>query len=64
MEFELLKWGDGTIRLAFWDSDEGKDRIFVLGEDGLAYIQNDETEERTQINLVQELRKMAEQTVS
>lgn len=34
---ELLKWGDGTIRLAFWDAISGDDVIFALGEGGQAW---------------------------
>lgn len=34
---ELLKWGDGTIRLSFWDVVSGNDAIFVLGEGGQAW---------------------------
>lgn len=61
MELELLKWGDGTIRLAWWDSLEGHDRIFVLREDGTA-AESDHSEEEehlTPIDLVAVLRQMA-----
>lgn len=57
MRFELLAWGDGTIRLTFWDSDYGNDRSFILGVDGLAYEEaKDET--RHVVDLIVELRKM------
>lgn len=58
MELELLTWGDGTIRLSFWDSLHGQDRIFILEADGRAY-EADEADTRTSVDLVLELRKMA-----
>jgi len=57
MELELLLWGDETIRLSFWDSLEGKDRVFLLGGDGLAYIEGDDGTLEL-VNLVNELRGM------
>lgn len=60
MDLELLVLSDGTIRLAFWDSVEGKDRIFILG-DGRAYVeieQPDGSETRELVDLVGELRSM------
>jgi hypothetical protein len=36
MELELSDWGDGSVRLTFWDSMHGDDRVFVLLEDGTA----------------------------
>lgn len=64
MRCELLAWGDGTIRLSFWDSLHGSVRDFILGEDGRAYIeieQSDGTEIREPVDLIAELRKMATQ---
>lgn len=58
MDLELLAWGDGTIRLAFWDSMEGKDRIFILADDGQAYVEEDDGS-RTRVDLVTELRGTA-----
>ncbi len=61
---ELLQWGDGTIRLAFWDSLHGDDKIFILEESGQAFISeytDDSDEEvRIPVDLVAELRKLAE----
>ena len=62
MELELQQWGDGSIRLAYWDYMEGKDRIFVLLADGTAReaTQVDETtEELTPVDLIAALRVMA-----
>lgn len=62
MELELLKWGDGTIRLAYWDSLEGKDRVFVLNEDGTACeSDHEDAETLTPVDLVAVLRQMAEE---
>jgi hypothetical protein len=36
MEFELMVWGDGTIRLAHWDRLHGDDIVITLGKDGTA----------------------------
>ena len=64
MDAELLVWGDGTIRLAFWDSLRGNDRIFILREgldamESSAAAEHDE-EVLTPVNLIAELRKMAQ----
>ena len=60
---ELLRWGDGTIRLSFWDVSRGEDRIFVLREDGLASlvsaIADDGSETLVAVNLVLALRRLA-----
>jgi hypothetical protein len=58
MQAELLIWGDGTIRLSFWDSLKGEDRIFILGDDGQAYVEEDDGS-RSRVDLVVELREMA-----
>lgn len=58
MELELLRWGDGTIRLYFEDYLEGKDRVFILWPDGTAAEDNDEL---TPVNLVLALRAMIEE---
>ena len=55
---ELSSWGDGTIRLSFWDGDHGNDRIFILGEDGRAYVEDDD-DNRTPVDMIAELRAMA-----
>jgi hypothetical protein len=55
---ELCAWGDGTIRLAYWDTSEGKDRIFILGEDGRTYVEDDD-DNRTPVDMIAELRTMA-----
>lgn len=61
MEFELFQWGDGTIRLSFEDRIEGKDRHFILLEDGTVEeaTENESGEEtRAPVNLAIELRNM------
>lgn len=59
---ELLKWGDGTIRLSFWDAISGADVVFVLQPSGQAWRAG-ETEEHgeswTPIDLVRELCSLA-----
>lgn len=55
---ELLEWGDGTTRLAYWDSEHGLDQIFILGEDGTAYTEADD-DIRTAIDFVAALRALA-----
>lgn len=59
---ELLKRGDGTIRLAFWDSLHGADAVFVLQASGQAW-RAEEAEEDGEawlpVSLVQELRALA-----
>lgn len=57
MEFELLVWGDGAVRLTFEDRLEGNDIVFTLGEDGQARYWDGEDGEP--VNLVAELRKLA-----
>ena len=54
---ELMTWGDGTIRLTFWDSLHGDDKSYVLG-DGFVYLSN-ESGTMTPIDLAVELRKLA-----
>lgn len=65
---ELGTWGDGTIRLAFWDSMHGDDRIFILNEDGTVgqhtYVYESEDDEEgrevvTPVDLVAKLRELA-----
>lgn len=60
MDFELLAWGDGTIRLTYWNAETGDDIVIVLGSDGQAYlvtdIRDDGTEARQGIDLVPYLR--------
>ncbi len=61
-KFELSEWGDGTTRLAFWDSMSGDDVIYVLNEDGsvdVSHFDENEIETRTRINLALELRRFA-----
>ncbi len=57
MDLELLEWGDGTIRLSFWDSSVGADRHFILDQNGSAK-EKDDQDVCQPINLVIELRKM------
>jgi hypothetical protein len=63
MELELLVWGDGTIRLTYWDSAAGADKVFLLGDDGRAYLtdygDDDDQEIRRPVDLVLSLRQMA-----
>ena len=37
IDLELSEWGDGTTRLSFWDSLHGRDKHFVLREDGRVF---------------------------
>lgn len=37
-KWELSQWGDGTTRLAYWDSLTGKDTVIVLNNDGTASL--------------------------
>jgi len=53
---ELMEWGDGTVRLAYWDSLHGEDESFIL-HDGEAYVE-DEKGFRVSVNLVDELIRM------
>ena len=55
---ELSAWGDGTIRLSFWDSEHGHDRIYILGEDGQTYTEDDD-DKRTPVDMITELRALA-----
>ena len=61
---ELMKWGDGTIRLTFWDNVHGDDIMIVLNEDGTAQqsvaMHEDGREDFAPVDLVATLRKMAE----
>lgn len=54
---ELMEWGDGTIRLTYWDSLHGENESYILDADGQAYIE-DEKDFRVSINLVEKLRKL------
>ena len=36
---ELLRWGDGSARLVYWDSLHGEDIIFTLKDDGTCYME-------------------------
>ena len=54
-----MKWGDGEIRLAFWDSLHGEDIIYILSERGDAFLELEEGELLEQVNLVEELCKLA-----
>ena len=59
---ELMVWGDGTIRLTYWDSMHGNDRIYVLGRTGLAFCSSHDGDAETLTvidNLVLELRELA-----
>ena len=65
---ELAEWGDGTIRLAFWENMHGDDKIFVLGGDGQAFLSRYDEQENSEykevlvpINLVLSLRELAKQ---
>lgn len=62
MEFELMEWGDGTIRLHYEDRLAGRDRSFVLTESGEAFEATrgeDYDETMTPVSLVLVLRAMA-----
>lgn len=59
MEFELLQWGDGSIRLSYEDHLHGHDRVFVLKADSTTWESDrGEAEILTQVNLVAILRAM------
>lgn len=53
-----MSWGDGTVRLTFWNSLHGEDESFILDKDGQAYVE-DEKGFRVSVNLVYKLRKLA-----
>ncbi len=57
--WELSEWGDGTVRLAHWNSLTGEDTIIVLNPDGTAslssYTDDSDTEIYQAINLQQYL---------
>jgi len=55
---ELMKWGDESIHLTFWDSVNGDDVCFVLTKTG-AYIEDD-ADKQTPCDLTAELIKLAE----
>ena len=38
LDFELGKWGNGTVRLAHWDSIYGEDIVIELLPDGKARL--------------------------
>ncbi len=58
---ELSSWGNGRVKLAFWDYLSGNDRIFSLEPDGTVFEESmkDDDETRTVVNLVAVLRKIA-----
>ena len=62
---ELSAWGDGTVRLSFWDSSEGKDRIFVLRQGQLCQlslgIDDNGVETFREVDLVTELHKLVKE---
>lgn len=62
IQLELGLWGDGTMCLAFWDAMHGKDRIFILREDGTASRSSwdGDFQQLTSVNLVIELRRLIE----
>jgi hypothetical protein len=61
---ELSAWGDGTVRLSFWDSDEGKDRIWVLRQGQLCQVSlgfdENDVEQFREVDLVTELHKLVQ----
>lgn len=61
---ELARWGDGSVRIAFWDSMHGEDVIIEITPDGaiqhghevVGYDESAELiETRTPVNLNQAL---------
>lgn len=69
MNLELSMWGDGTIRLSFWDNLRGKDVHFVLDEDGQArrrYYQSEESDDEMfePVDLVLKLRELVQENKS
>jgi len=58
---DLSVWGAGEIKLAFWDSEHGEDRIFALTHDGMALeeVTEGDNETKRSVDLVQELRALA-----
>lgn len=63
MKLELSEWGDGTIRLSFWDLLHGDDIHFILNLDGSAsrscgYDENDEEITEAVEKLPQALRNL------
>lgn len=65
-QLELMEWGDGTIRLSFWDSLHGHDEVFILNEDGTAerstgFVSEDSDEESfIRVELPSALRELLE----
>lgn len=64
MSLELSRHSGGIIDLYYEDRINGKDRLFRLGTDGLAYevtYDDDDNEVFTPVNLVDVLRAMAQE---
>lgn len=68
LQFDLDRWADGRVHLIRWDSFQGNDIHYILNEDGtvsrLTYRistdpEFDGDEQLRTVDLVQELRKMA-----
>ena len=52
-KWELSKWGDGDIRLVYWDWMAGKDVIIVLKNKKAYLVGWREAETLTEINLAE-----------
>jgi hypothetical protein len=63
VDLDLCTWGDGGIRLVFWDYLQGQDQVFVLHADGTA-TQETEGETETSVNLVLALRELLTKQLS
>jgi hypothetical protein len=58
---EIYMMPDGQVRLCFWDSLYGEDRVFTIETDGTVFEETIEEDDETRkiVNLVEELRKIA-----
>lgn len=67
-QLEFGEWGDGSLRLAFWDSFHGEDRIYRLDPDGTIWRlspdlteedrENESPEKWEQVNLHDDVRDL------
>ena len=62
MELELARWGDDLIRITYWNSLTGEDRIFRLNTDGTVdedvFVDEDNEMTTSNVNLCVKLREL------
>ena len=61
MELELARWGDDLIRITYWNSMTGEDRVFLLNTDGTVdeeIFMNENTRTPVSVNLCEKLREL------